>query len=109
MAGLVPTQGLVRPECLPSGRPVLELPRRCRVGGQQWQYRALTRGGRAPLLCRRVIEAEGESRIKPEKKKQAKKRKNHIVHNTDLTSSFHSIHSINIQSKTLNHSHILQN
>ena len=38
MARLVPAQGLVRPECLPAdGRPVLELRRRCQVGGQQWQ------------------------------------------------------------------------
>ncbi|CAL9093618.1 unnamed protein product [Musa textilis] len=35
VAGLVPAQGLVRPECLPAdGTPVLELRRRCRVGGQ---------------------------------------------------------------------------
>ncbi|CAD5169578.1 unnamed protein product [Musa acuminata subsp. malaccensis] len=38
VAGLVPAQGLVRPECLPAdGTPVLELRRRCRVGGQRRQ------------------------------------------------------------------------
>lgn len=99
MAGLVPAQGLVRPECLPAdGRPVLVLRRRCRVGGQQWQYRALirgrARGGREPLHCRRVIEAEGESRIKPEKKKQAKKKKKTYCARKESFTVIHSITQI---------------